>query len=140
MRFSRASRTLVLAAAVLCIAPAALHAQTAGNIDLNVFRPAMDSRGYITINASQPLGHNDISFGLGALDWGYRLLRFEGDGAGDPADAVHSVDNLFVATLVAAYGLKLGPVELEFGASLPIGILAGDRDPDFEGEAGNPND
>jgi OOP family OmpA-OmpF porin len=140
MRSCRALRTLVPAAvavAVLATATAA-RAQTAGNIDLNVFRPAMDSRGYITVNASQPLGHLDFSFGLGALDWGYRLLRFE-EGEGD-AERVYSIDNLITATLVAAVGLKLGPIELEPGISVPIGIMAGDRDPDTTGDPNTPND
>ena len=35
------------------------RAQVGGNIDLNAFRPAMDSRGYITVNASQVLGHTE---------------------------------------------------------------------------------
>jgi OmpA-OmpF porin, OOP family len=140
MRSSRAPRNLVLAvalaAAALCATPGASRAQPAGNIDLNVFRPAMDSRGYITVNASQVLGHGDISFGLGALDWGYRLLRFEDD-EGD----VYSIDNIITATLVVAYGLKFGPVELELGGSLPVGIVAGDRDPDSEGmDPTSPND
>jgi hypothetical protein len=59
----------------------AAHAEPAGNIDLNVFRPAMDSRGYLTINASQVLGHNELSFGLGALDWGHNMLNLDGMGA-----------------------------------------------------------
>jgi OOP family OmpA-OmpF porin len=140
MRSCRALRTLVPAAvavAVLATATAA-RAQTAGNIDLNVFRPAMDSRGYITVNASQPLGHLDFSFGLGALDWGYRLLRFE-EGEGD-GERVYSIDNLITGTLIAAVGLKLGPIELEPGISVPIGIMAGDRDPDSTGDPNTPND
>jgi OmpA-OmpF porin, OOP family len=109
-------------------------AQPAGNIDLNVFRPAMDSRGYLTINASQVLGHNEVSFGLGALDWGYKMLSF------DQGGNTYSIDNVVAATLVAAYGLKLGPVELEIGASVPFVIMAGDRGPDKVGSPTNPND
>ena len=45
-------------------------ADPAGNIPLDTFRPAMDSRGYFTVNASQVLGDKEFSFGLGALDWG----------------------------------------------------------------------
>src|SRR5689334_20274569 len=48
-------------------------AEPAGNVDLNAFRPAMDSRGYLTVNASQVLGDKELSFGLGALDWGHSL-------------------------------------------------------------------
>jgi hypothetical protein len=35
-------------------------AEPAGNIDLNGFRPAMDSRGYLTVNASQVLGDREL--------------------------------------------------------------------------------
>ncbi|MEJ7602496.1 MAG: OmpA family protein [Kofleriaceae bacterium] len=101
-----------------------ISAEPAGNIDLNVFRPAMDSRGYLTINASQVLGHNEVSFGLGALDWGHEMLDLDGN------NAEYSIDNIISATLIAAYGLKLGPVELEVGASVPLTILKGDRAPD----------
>ena len=109
-------------------------AQPAGNIAIDSFKPAMDSRGYLTLNSSQPLGHKEVSFGLGALSWGHRLLQFEGGGAS------YSVDDVLTATLIGAFGLKAGPLELELGASLPLAILAGDRGPDDLGEAGNPND
>ena len=46
-------------------APAA--AQPAGNVTLDPFRPAIDSRGYLTVNASQVLGDRELSFGLGSL-------------------------------------------------------------------------
>jgi len=109
-------------------------ADTAGNLDLNSFRPAMDSRGYITVNASQLLEPGQLSFGLGALDWGYRLLRFDADAS------VYSIDNIVTATLIAAYGLELGPVGLELGGSVPLGIMAGDRGPDEGGDPSTPND
>jgi OmpA-OmpF porin, OOP family len=122
MQVARLISTGLIAAAVAVATPA--WSQPAGDIDLNVFRPAMDSRGYLTINASQVLGHNEVSFGIGALDWGYKMLSFE-SGAN-----TYSIDNVVAATLVAAYGLKLGPVELELGASAPLLIMNGDRGPD----------
>ena len=48
----------------------------AGNIPLDTFRPAIDSRGYITVNASQVLGDKELSFGLGVARLGPRLLHF----------------------------------------------------------------
>jgi OmpA-OmpF porin, OOP family len=123
MHVARLLPTGLIVAAVASIAPAS--AQPAGDIDLNVFRPAMDSRGYLTINASQVLGHNEVSFGLGALDWGYKMLSFES------GTNTYSIDNVVAATLVAAYGLKFGPVELELGASAPLLIMNGDRGPDL---------
>jgi OOP family OmpA-OmpF porin len=130
-------RHWIAGAAVVALAvtaPRAASAQVGGDIDLNLFRPAMDSRGYLTINASQVLGHGELSFGMGALDWGYKLASFEA-GANE-----YTVKNMFAATLIAAYGLKAGPVELELGASVPLIIMSGDRNPDSLGDPGNPND
>ncbi|MBA3542219.1 MAG: hypothetical protein H0T79_21570, partial [Deltaproteobacteria bacterium] len=113
-------RTAVTIAAILG-STAAASADVAGNIDLNGFRPAMDSRGYLTINASQVLGDKELSFGLGALDWGHKLLTFDG------GTNTYSVDNIISATLIAAFGIHAGPLELEFGASVPFTIMNGDR-------------
>ncbi len=119
--------------AVVTSSGAAL-AQPAGNLAIDPFRPAIDSRGYFTINGSQTLGHAELSFGLGSLSWGHRLLAFE-NGA-----ATYSIDNVITATLIAAFGFHLGPAELELGASLPLAILSGDRGPDNLGVASDPND
>ncbi len=116
--------------------PTAAAQDTDGaSINLHAFRPALDSRGYITVNASQVLGHNELSFGL-VLNWGRNVLVFESDDGQNR----YEVQNIITPTLVGAYGLKLGPAELEFGVSLPFGIMTGDRSPDYEGEQGNPND
>ncbi|HEX3766421.1 MAG TPA: OmpA family protein [Kofleriaceae bacterium] len=119
---------------VACVAAATLGglgalgvsalAEPAGNIDLNAFHPAMDSRGYITVNASQVLGDKEISFGLGALDWGHSLLKLDGMGN------TYSIDDMIGATLIGAFGIHAGPAELEFGASVPFIIMSGDRGPD----------
>jgi OmpA-OmpF porin, OOP family len=124
-------RLLIIAC---CLAPATAAAQPAGNLPIDTFRPAIDSRGYLTINASQPLGDRELSFGLGSLSWGRGLLEFQ-SGAN-----TYTVDNVVTATLGAAFGLHLGPIELELGASLPLMILSGDRGPDNLGDPGNPND
>ena len=133
--FVRFSRVVVAAAlaAVLAV-PQTASAEPAGNIDLSGFRPAMDSRGYLTVNASQVLGHTEFSFGLGSLDWGYKLLDFEN------GPNSYSIDNIITATLIAAVGVKAGPIELEFGASVPLRIMNGIREPGFTGDPGNPNE
>jgi len=126
--------SLVATLGVAVVGGSTAHAQPAGNIDLSGFRPAIDSRGYLTVNASQVLGHKEFSFGLGSLDWGYKLLTFEN------GTSTYSIDNIITATLIAAFGVKIGPAELEFGASAPLRIMNGDRGPDFEGNASDPND
>jgi outer membrane protein OmpA-like peptidoglycan-associated protein len=117
-----------------CLVPAIAVAQPAGNVPIDTFRPAIDSRGYLTINASQPLGHGELSFGLGALSWGHGMLTFKN------GDNFYQVDDVVTATLGAALGLRFGRLELELGASLPLTILSGDRGPDSLGEPENPND
>src|SRR4051812_33809915 len=128
--FVRTVRAAIIAA--ILASSARVIAEPAGNIDLNVFRPAIDSRGYLTINASQVLGDKELSFGLGSLDWGHHLLHFE-NGAN-----TYDVQNVVTATLIAAFGIHAGPAELEFGASFPFVIMSGDRGPDFTDPA-NPN-
>ena len=134
MRSAPAVLTVVTA---LCAGSAVAAAQpesAGGNVDLNQFRPAIDSRGYLTINASQPLGHLEVSFGIGALAWGHSMLEFDANG-----DSM-KVGDVVSATLIAAVGFKLGPAELELGASAPLVIMFADRNPDDPGDPGTPND
>src|SRR5687767_7503505 len=72
--------TLAAAALVPSVALAQANDRPAGNVNLSAFHHAMDSRGYLTLNASQVLGHKEFSFGL-VTDWGYKLLEFEANGA-----------------------------------------------------------
>ena len=74
----------------------------AQSMTVDEFRPAIDSRGYLTLNASQALDHKDISFGIGSLQWGH-----------------DAADDRVTATLVAALGLQLG-IPVELGVSLPF--------------------
>ena len=136
-------------ALTLCLTGVASAQTAAGDIQLDTFRPAMDSRGYITVNASQVLGDKELSFGLGALDWGHHLLEFNKDGSflggncsgnsGVTPQPCYAVDNMFTATLIGAFGLHAGPAELEFGASVPIVIMSGDRGPDANTMDTDPN-
>ena len=110
---------LVIALPCLLISATAL-AQPAAQLD--EFRPAVDSRGYLSLNGSSVLGHEEVSFGLGSLEWGRHLSG--------------TIDNVVSATLVAAMGLELGPVPLERGASMPFVISSGDTDTQGVGDAG----
>lgn len=105
----------------------------AQSIAIDEFRPAIDSRGYLTLNASDVLEHTDVSFGLGALQWGHRLLSFEN------GPATYSVDHVISATLVAAFGIHAG-VPFELAASLPFTIMNGSRGPSAIGDPSTPND
>jgi OmpA-OmpF porin, OOP family len=127
----RSARVSLAVVGVALLAASPARGEPAGNIDLNVFRPAIDSRGYLTINASQVLGHTELSFGLGALDWGHGLLNLDGN------NSTYSIDNIFTATLIGAFGVHLGPLELELGVSAPLRLMNGDRGPDVM--TGDPN-
>ena len=116
-----AAARLTAAALILLVAARPAAAQPAGNLTLDPFRPPIDAHGYLTVNGSQSLSHRELSFGLGALGWGHRLLTL--DGAGN----AYAIDDVITATLVAAVGLRVGPAALELGASLPLAIVAGSR-------------
>src|SRR5262245_39400793 len=114
---------------------------TGGNIDLQYFRPAIDSRGYITVNASQILGHLELSFGL-VTNWAYKVLEMDAPRGGLGAeyangDRTYDVDNLITPNLQAALGIA---GLLEIGVTIPFMVVAGDADPDFLGLASDPND
>src|SRR5689334_276686 len=130
----------LVACGVLAVSATASAQAPGGNITLDPFRPAMDSRGYITVNASQVLGDKELSFGLGALDWGHGLLTFgnSGDCGKVGAAPCYTVSNMLTATLIGAFGIHAGPAELEFGVSVPFVIMYGDRGPDIN--AGPNND
>ena len=75
-------------------APAAALAQErapSGNgdgMDTHLFRPAVDSKGFFSVNGSDILGAKNISFGL-VLDYGRNLMRTRShrvpNGTNDPA-------------------------------------------------------
>jgi outer membrane protein OmpA-like peptidoglycan-associated protein len=126
---------LVIALAALAVPTAVLSSTAAAqSMSIDEFRPAIDSRGFLTLNGSQTLGHGEMSFGLGSLQWGHKLLSFEN------GPASYSVDNMISATLVGALGLRLGRVPLEVGVALPFTIMNGSRGPDALGDPSNPND
>src|SRR3954467_4327694 len=43
-------------------------------MDTHLFRPAIDSKGFFSVNGSDILGAGNVSFGL-VLDYGHNLLR-----------------------------------------------------------------
>ncbi len=50
---------------------------TSGGMDLHLFRPAVDTRGHITVNGTDVLPHKAYSFGL-VLDAGFGILPYRG--------------------------------------------------------------
>ena len=99
---------VALALVIVC---APLAAQAQDRLDLQIFRPAIDSKGYVTLNGSQVLGPGDVSFGL-VTTWGRGVLR----------SGTTEVDNLLAPQLQAAIGVTR---RLELGIGVPLAISGG---------------
>ena len=144
MRRRALKLSLGLLLAIVMVPAAASAQRSGGPNDIQLFRPAMDSKGYITLNASQVLGHLDLSFGL-VINYSRRPLNIAGSSLrgdwcsdGDPNCSPSSatyipsryrVDNMVTGHLQAALGLfKFG----EVGLSLPFTFWNGDSDPNPE--------
>jgi OOP family OmpA-OmpF porin len=87
--------------------------------DTHLFRPSMDSKGLFTVNGSDVLGANDISFGL-VIDYANTLLRVDDVGQKSPQLINHS----FQGTAQFNYGLVNRFV---VGLDIPVNLMAGDE-------------
>jgi len=87
-------------------------------MDTHLFRAALDSKGFFTVNGADILGRDDVSFGL-VMDYGRNLMRME-DGHGGDQLVLHS----FQGTFGFNYGLfNVGTI----GITAPINLMAGDE-------------
>jgi OmpA-OmpF porin, OOP family len=110
-------------------APASLNGDGA---DTHLFRPAVDSKGFFSVNGSRILGANDISFGL-VLDYGRSIMRVR-DEAKDPQNGLPCADDVtcvgvkalvpdsFQGTFSFNYGIANKAV---VGLSLPVVLASG---------------
>ena len=124
------------------LSPRAAHAQAGprapeslngDGADTHLFRPAVDSKGFFSVNGSRILGANDISFGL-VLDYGRSLMRVREE-AKDPAEGIECTDdvncvgvkalvpNSFQGTFSFNYGIANKAV---VGLSIPVVLASGD--------------
>src|SRR3954452_5615275 len=109
---------LLGALAVLGMSPAARAQDTQGNtFNLQLFRPAVDSKGYFTVNASQILGHLDFSIGL-VGSYTHNVLNLTRPGSENRFD----VEHFLTPQLQFALGLFKW---VEVGVSLPVHIMFG---------------
>src|ERR1700733_10095361 len=101
-------------------------------MDTHLFRPAMDSKGLFSVNGTEVLSANDISFGL-ILDYGETLLRVT-PGAGAPGPSLPNatgtapnqlINNSFQGTFQFNYGLKN---LLVVGLDLPVILMTGNAE------------
>jgi OmpA-OmpF porin, OOP family len=130
-----------LVAAALVLAPnlAAAQAEDGANIDVNAFKPAMDSRGFITVNSAHVLGHKELSFGL-VSTWRRNPVLFEREGCVGAELCDFRVGHVLTPTLIGAAGLRAGPLAFQVGASLPFVVVDGGRTPSYQGDPNNAND
>jgi OmpA-OmpF porin, OOP family len=132
--------SLAFAVASILLGASPVRAQAGGDIDLDFFRPAVDSRGYVTVNASQVLGHIELSLGL-VTDWAFKPLKLEGGAFGqtgyDTGNSKYTVENIISPTLQVAFGIG---GFLQVGASAPFRVVSGTVDPNFLGDPGDPRD
>jgi outer membrane protein OmpA-like peptidoglycan-associated protein len=102
--------------------PNAIPSSTNGQgFDTHLFRPAMDSKGLFSINGSDIIGKNEISFGL-VIDYGHNLLRTSFT---DPL-----IEHSFQGTFQFNYGLANLVV---VGVDLPVDLSSGVQQNDAAG-------
>src|SRR5689334_13600411 len=77
--------------------PPVAHGNGAG-MDLHLFRPAVDSKGFFSVNGADSLGHRELSFGL-VLDYGHALL---------PMNPGHGADYLVEHALQGTFQFDVG--------------------------------
>lgn len=123
-----------LAALVLGMAllPSVSRAQKAtltdGGMDLHLYRPAVDTRGYFSVNGTEVMPHKKFSFGL-ILDAGFGILRYHGfdndpNQAADQASRQSRIAKQgFTGTFMFNFGLA---DRLVLGIQLPITFFRGD--------------
>jgi OmpA-OmpF porin, OOP family len=117
----------------------------AGGMDTHLFRSAVDSKGFITVNGTNILGNGNISFGL-VLDYGHNLLRTNngdtavdnagaecefgtcaGSGTQFPANATSGVDALVPNSFQGEFAFNYGIANaLVVGIKAPVVLMTGD--------------
>jgi len=132
-RIARAAIVVAIVSAALGL-PFASPAQAQlhnAPIDLQIFRPAMDSKGFITLNSSGVLGLGDFSFGL-VTTWAAKPLVLNGTKQFGPQMQKNrfAVNDVITPSLQGAVGLtKLSHFGLELGVVVPLAVLDVRGDP-----------
>ena len=105
--------------------PKALAASNGEGLDTHLFRPALDSRGLISVNGVDVLGAGQVSLGL-TLDYGRGLLRVPDVGQKSTA----LVKDSFAGTFHFNYGIGDRAV---VGIAAPALLMSGDPQPGVAG-------
>ncbi len=103
----------------------AIPASNGEGFDTHLFRPALDSRGFIAVNGVDVVSANHVSFGL-VLDWGHGILRVPDVGQ----SSTRLINNSFTGTFQFNYGLGN---RLAVGVSAPVVLMSGGEQPAVTG-------
>jgi outer membrane protein OmpA-like peptidoglycan-associated protein len=98
--------------------PDRIPSTNGAGMDLNLFRPAIDSKGFFATNGADILGGGDLSLGL-VVDYGHNLLPLSA-GHGAPFMATHA----FKAAFLFDYGIAN---ILVIGLSAPVILNGGEK-------------
>ena len=91
-------------------------------MDAHLFRPAVDSKGFFSVNGADILGHKDLSFGL-VLDYGHALM---------PLNPGHGADYLVEHALQGTFQFDVGLFNyLVVGLSMPVVVNGGETATDI---------
>ena len=129
---------LTLVVLGIAAAPQARAQLAKAAVDLQVFRPAADTKGYITLNGAQILAPLDVSFGIVTTGGWKPLVLDHGTQTynGQPQSNSLTMKFLLTTTLQGAVGLfSTDHLGLQFGLALPIGITNGEGLPYDQGAA-----
>src|SRR5690606_32495309 len=119
--------------------------EQAAGMDTHLFRSAVDSKGFVTVNGTDILGANNISFGL-VLDYGRQLLRTNNrtqalDGSGEPCErgrcddsgttfpdnGGHGVSSLIENSFQGTFSFNYGVgKDVVLGLQVPVVLMTGD--------------
>jgi outer membrane protein OmpA-like peptidoglycan-associated protein len=134
---------VVTAASVSAQAQAPVGQLTNAPVDLQVFRPATDTKGYITLNGAQVLAPLDVSFGI-VTTGAWRPLKLDGAsgaiglGNGQTGTSSLTIKYLITTTLQGAIGLfQTDHLGLQLGVGLPLGVVNGEALPGGNGASPN---
>jgi len=111
-------------------------------MDSHLFRPAIDSKGFFSVNGSDILGNGNISFGL-VLDYGHNILRTRDNGTPiDPAtgmacaakhlhrhrDRRHGSESARRQLVQGTFGISYGIANKAIvGITISVNLMAGTR-------------
>jgi OOP family OmpA-OmpF porin len=133
MKISNAQKITLTATILALVFAAALtyspraragdYLTSGGGIDMRLFRPAVDSKGLFTVNASPILPHLGLSFGL-VIDYANGIFRLKDDPGNDlVSDGTFIIEHAGWGTLHFNLGLFNW---IALGFQLPVGILSGE--------------